>query len=312
MTWQLVTLLGAVALDLALGEPPTRFHPVGWMGHYIALTAGRKPRGRPARQLIRGAALVLVGILLFGLPWLVAERSGLPLRWLWAIPVLKVTFSIRALFAAGKRVQLALQKGDLPAARELVGFHLVSRETSSLPPSLVAAATIESLAENITDSITAPLCYYALGGLALAWAYRFANTCDAMIGYRDARHEYLGKFAARLDDALNYFPARLTALFICLAAALSREDAGGSLRTTLAQHRRTASPNAGWTMAAMAGALGVTLEKLGHYRLEGGSRAPQPEDITRCFAIMRWAVAMAIAFSCMLLCLRAACHGYLP
>jgi adenosylcobinamide-phosphate synthase len=291
MQWPVITLLGALALDVALGEPPNVFHPVAWMGHFIGWGWRRSPRRGPARQLAWGAALVVAGAALFSLPWVWLD---IPLRWLWSIPLLKLTLSIRALSQAGREVQEALKCGDLAEARRLVGWHLVSRDTSQLSSSLVVAATVESLAENITDGLTSPLLFFAVGGLPGVWAYRFCNTCDSMLGYRDPEREYLGKFAARLDDGLNWLPASLTGVLIVLAAMLSGEDAANAWRTMLAQHGRTASPNAGWTMSAMAGALEVTLEKVGHYRLEGGDGPLDAGTIERCLRMVRWTMALVV------------------
>jgi adenosylcobinamide-phosphate synthase len=191
-------------------------------------------------------------------------------------------------------VKAALEKGDLPEARRLVSWHLVSRDTSQLDASLVAAAAVESVAENITDGIVAPLLFFALAGLPGAWAYRFVNTCDSMLGYRDPVHEHLGKFAARLDDALNFFPARLAGLLLVVAAGLVGEDTTGAWQTMWHQHCRTASPNAGWTMSAMAGALGVTLEKVGHYQLEGGPTSPGVETIDRALRVTAVTVGLFV------------------
>ena len=294
MSWPVTTLLGALALDLALGEPPNAFHPVAWMGRFIGWGWRRSPRRGTLRQFAYGAALVVAGMALFSLLLAWLEGLDIPLRWLWSIPLLKLTFSIRALFQAGREVQEALERGDLSEARRLVGWHLVSRDTSQLSSSLVVAATVESLAENITDGLTSPLLFFALGGLPGAWAYRFCNTCDSMLGYRDPEREYLGKFTARLDDVLNWLPARLTGALIVLAAMLSGEDARNAWRTMLAQHGRTASPNAGWTMSAMAGALGVTLEKVGHYRLEGSDGPLDADTIERCFRVVQWTLALVV------------------
>jgi len=291
MPWRIITLLGALALDLALGEPSNVLHPVALMGRFIRWGWRRSPRRGAVPQFAWGAALVLAGMAFFSLPWVLLD---IPLRWLWSIPLLKLTFCIRALFQAGREVHQALERGDLPEARQLVGCHLVSRDTSQLSSSLVVAATVESLAENITDGLTSPLLFFALCGLPGAWGYRFCNTCDSMLGYRDPEREYLGKFAARLDDLLNWLPARLTGALIVLAAMLSGEDAGNTWRTMLAQHRRSASPNAGWTMSAMAGALGVTLEKTGHYRLEGGDGPLDAGTIERCFRVVRWTMALVV------------------
>jgi adenosylcobinamide-phosphate synthase len=136
------------------------------------------------------------------------------------------------------------------------------------------------------------LLYYALGGLPAALAYRFVNTTDAMLGYRDPAHEWLGKAPARLDDLANLLPARLTAGLITLAAALVGDDAGGAWRIWRRDARKTASPNAGHPMSAMAGALGVELEKVDHYRLGAGGRSPAPGDISRAVRLVRVVLAL--------------------
>jgi len=308
MLWRMITLLSALALDLALGEPPSFFHPVAWMGRFIKWGWHHRPRRGRERQFLYGAMLVIMGMAFFSLPWALLSALDIPFWWLWSIPLLKATFSVKALFQAGRQVQEALEGGDLPEARRLLGWHLVSRDTSQLSPPLVVAATVESLAENITDGLTSPLFFFALGGLPGAWAYRFCNTCDSMLGYRDSEREYLGKFAARLDDVLNWLPARLTGVLVVLAAALAGEDAGNAWRTMLAQHGRTASPNAGWTMSAMAGALGVTLEKVGHYRLEGGDGPLNPGTIERCFRVVHWTMALVVCCTITLMGVMYACR----
>jgi adenosylcobinamide-phosphate synthase len=236
----------------------------------------------------------------FSLPWLAAGIAwhGLPL---WAHGIitgvlLKPMFAFRGLLKAGKEVQQALKDGDLANGRRLVAWHLVSRDTSQLSSQQVASATIESLAENLTDSLLAPLMCFALGGLPLAWFYRFANTADAMIGYRTAEFEYFGKFAARLDDVLNWLPARLAGLLVVVSAGLCRLDSKMAWKTMVTQHSRTSSPNAGWTMAAAAGALRVRLEKVDTYRLDGGEALPETEDIQRSIRLVSAAVLLSFLF----------------
>ncbi len=295
----IITLLGALILDLSLGEPPNPFHPVAWMGHYINL--GWRSRPGPDKgkeiQFVYGTGMVLLGIVVFSLPWVILNYLNIPFQWLWSIPILKITFSMRALVRAGNQIRRALDRAELEEARRLLSLHLVSRCTDKLSCSLVAAAAIESLSENITDGLTSPLFFFALLGIPGAWAYRFCNTCDSMLGYRDMEYEYQGKFAARLDEVLNWIPARLTGVLIVLAAYLSGEDAGNAWRTMKSQHKRTASPNAGWSMSAMAGALGVTLEKAGYYRLEGGNRLPDSQVIKRCIRVVWCTVVLVICLS---------------
>lgn len=283
-------LVLALVIDLLLGEPRNRYHPVAWMGTLLATVQRWAPRKGRWRPLLYGAAVTIGGITLavgIGMIW---ERvaSILPwwLRWLLEAYLLKLTLSVRGLAQAARQVQKALETDQLAQARQLLGWHLVSRDTTQLSASHVAAAAIESVAENTSDGAVAPLFYYALGGLPAALAYRFINTADAMLGYRHPELLWLGKIPARVDDAVNLLPARLTALLMLLAVACQ----GGPVRRAWTVWRRdarqTLSPNAGHPMSVAAGALGVELEKIGHYRLAAGQPSPKPSAIAQAIHLM--------------------------
>lgn len=267
----LATVVLAAVLDVAFGEPPSALHLVVWMGKLIGALERRRPRRRPGAELAWGALIVLcltgvsavAGVLLLQLlawlPWWLA----LPL----AAAVLKTTFSLRGLVGAGRDVERALST-DIEAARDgLVA--LVSRDRN-LEPSQIVSATVESLAENLTDSVVSPLVYFALLGLPGALVYRAVNTMDAMIGYR-GEYEYVGKTAARADDVLNWLPARFTGLLLVAVAGL-RRSAAAAWATLAAEHRHSSSPNKLWTIAPMAGALGVQLAKPGVYAVGAAER----------------------------------------
>lgn len=280
----------AVCIDVVIGEPPNRFHPVVWMGRLIAALRRRAPRQGHGRAFLYGGAIMLIsGTVVVGLG--VALHQLLDkLPWLFRgvleAAVLKTCFSWRGLAAAARQVQHALMQQDLPRARHLLAWHLVSRDTAALNASEVSAATIESVAENASDSLVAPLLYYAIGGLPGALLYRLINTADAMLGYRDTEREWLGKIPARLDDLVNVVPARLTAWLLVAVALVYRHGARHSWRVWRRDAGQTASPNAGHPMSAMAGALGVELVKVGHYRLGGGLKPPAPADIARAIAAL--------------------------
>lgn len=288
-----VVLLGALALDLVAGEPPARAHPVVWMGS-LQKALRRWAPASPAPAFLWGAVMALSGPLIFGggAWWLQAHTSG-AVRLVLDVYLLKSAFAARELGVAALRVRRPLAAGDLPAARAALGG-LVSRDTKTLTPPLVAAAAIESVAENASDSIVAPLFFYALGGVPAALAYRAINTLDAMIGYR-GELEWLGKCAARLDDAANLIPARLTALLLTLAAPAGRGAPVRAAAIWARDRSLTESPNAGHPMAAMAGALGVELEKRDAYRLGAGLRSPDAEDLTRAVRILAATAALAAA-----------------
>jgi adenosylcobinamide-phosphate synthase len=288
MTVALILLL-AVMLDLALGDPPNALHPTAWMGQIIFFGKRHAPVQNAVAQFLFGAWLIVLGATLFALLAYLALRG---VR-LWneiafviaSAVLLKTTFTLRGLMCAARDVQIALDKSNLSGARRLVAWHLVSRDTRELDAPHVVSATVESVAENLADSIVAPLFYFALLGLPGAFAYRFVNTADAIIGYRGAT-EYLGKFAARFDDVLNFVPSRLSGLLVVIAAILTRADVRGAWRVMMRDHARTASPNAGYPMSAMAGALGVQLEKVSHYTLGDATSPLIPRMIARSIRIV--------------------------
>ena len=288
-------LVLALIIDLVFGDPPNAFHPVAWLGRLANALVTRAPRRGPARQLAAGAlivALIVGGAGLLAAMFTVAAAS-LPsvVAPVLAALALKSTFAIRGLGRAGQTVAAHLAAGDLDGARFALRS-LCSRDAGTLSASQVAAATVESLAENTSDSIVAPLFFYALFGLPGAACYRAANTLDAMIGYR-GRFEYLGKVAARLDDVLNLIPARLTAGLMLLAGAIRGADVARGRRILARDGGATESPNAGRPMAAMAGLLGVALEKTGHYRLGDGDRAVGAAHIAAAWTLARDAALLA-------------------
>ena len=296
-----MTLGVALILDRLAGEPPQALHPVVWLGKVATLIERRAPSTTATSQLATGAALVGVVVgtasVIATLAEAVLARLPPGLRILLRAVLLKPTFAVRELVQAAERVQVLIQTGDIDGARAALR-DLVSRDATSLDAGLVSAAAIESLAENASDAIVAPWLAFMVAGLPGAYAYRAVNTLDAMVGYH-GRYEYLGKPAARCDDLLNVVPARLTAVLL-IASAAREGTAQTAWRTTLRDHTATASPNAGWPMAAMAGALQVRLEKIDHYVLGGDYRPPRAADIatasrliSRLATVVAWGLALA-------------------
>lgn len=274
-------LLLALAIDLALPEPPNALHPVVWMGRAISalerLAAGR---GRTAAFLIGLGMAVALPAAFGGAAWLamlgLSELGGVPYLIGGAL-LLKTTFAVRGLARAAQDTQRSIEGGDMCRARGSLRS-LVSRDAATLSTPLAAAAAIESVAENTTDSYIAPWLAFALFGMPGAFAYRALNTLDSMIGYH-GKYEYIGKASARLDDAANLLPARISAMLLIAAGTLSSMSARRGLHTALTGRRLAASPNAGWTIGAMAGLLGVELEKPRHYRIGAGFPQPSAADI---------------------------------
>lgn len=289
----------SLALDLCFGEPPARLHPVVAMGRYLNLKGALLARARrPRARLAAGFGFVALGAALSGgLAWGVqrgAQRLPDPARRPLLACALAPLFSVRALLTAGGAVRDALAAGDLTAARRLLGWHLVSRETAGLTPSEVAGAAVASLAENLTDSITAPLLYAAAFGLPGAAVYRFVNTADAVLGYRTPALEHFGRAAARADDLLSFVPARLSGGLLLLALTLAGGDARAAWRGLKRDARRTPSPNGGVTMALAAAGLGVRLEKRGVYVLNAAGRAPTAADIGRAQQLVGAALGLGM------------------
>nr|BBH85947.1 cobalamin biosynthesis protein CobD [Thermosporothrix sp. COM3] len=284
---ELAALLVAQGLDL-LGEPPLSLHPVVWYGKLIRGLEKRAP-GQPGAQLCYGVLMLVLAAPFALVPAWIVQRLAKRVRHRGAVGIvlyglligagLKPFFALRMLVDAGAEVRQALERDDIVAAREALRS-LVSRDRSRLDAELAGAAAIESLAENLSDSVVAPLFYYACFGLPGAALYRLVNTFDSMIGYRGT-YEYLGKAAARLDDLLNLVPSRLTASLIVLCAPLFGGDRRQAWRIWRRDARNTASPNAGHPMAAAAGALGVRLEKVGHYVLGEKQKELTPLHIQR-------------------------------
>jgi adenosylcobinamide-phosphate synthase len=290
-----LVLLLAVALDVTRGEPRAALHPVVWMGKLAGALERHAPTGGRVGPLIAGVLIVALVAVPFALAGTLIARLPALLEVPVAALVLKTTFALRALGAAGAVVRRRLDGADLPGARAALSS-LCSRDPARLDGEQLAAATVESLAENASDSFVAPLFFYVLLGLPGALFYRAVNTLDAMIGYR-GRYEYLGKAAARLDDVLNFVPARLTAFLLLAAGALAGGDVGRGWRVLLRDGASTASPNAGRPMAAMAGLLGVELEKLGHYRLGDPVHGVAPASIGRAWRLVKVAAALTTALA---------------
>ncbi len=294
----------ALAIDLAAGEPPAAFHPTVGMGRVIAGVRRRAGAGHhTSLDLLTGLTLAVGGAALSAVIASSAARLGTlgtrgsVARCMMHGALLKPALSLRALLSAGRDVEGALRAGNLPLARRLLGWHLVSRDVRTLSRHEIAGAAIESLAENLSDGLVAPLMAYALAGLPAAYAYRFVNTADAMLGYHTPELEWLGKSAARLDDLLNLLPSRVTAGLLVAAAPWVGGSASQAAHTALRDARRTPSPNAGWPMAAAAGALGVRLDKRDTYCLNATGRQPDVDDLARCRRLVAAAALGAVAFT---------------
>jgi adenosylcobinamide-phosphate synthase len=268
MDWQALLsssaalVTGAFLLDLAVGDPRWLPHPVVLMGKVISHGERWLRSGNARRDFVAGmtlslflvalsAALALALVALF-------HRLPLWLSFCATAALASTTLATRGLLDAVKLIEAPLRRGKLISAREKLS-HIVGRETADLDQDKVLRASLESLSESTCDGIVAPLFYLFLGGVPLAMAYKAVSTLDSMIGYRAERYFYFGKFAARLDDAMNFIPARLTALFIVVATVAVRLNPARAWRVAWRDHANHLSPNAGYPEAALAGAFGIRL-----------------------------------------------------
>lgn len=290
-----MSMVLALLIDRCWGEPPARIHPVVWMGNYLKWVGSSLPDRSPGWAFILGAGFWLAGALLaaaaYGAaallftklpPWLDISLTAL---------VLKPLFALRMLMTEVAAVEQSLSE-SIDSGRARLAM-IVSRDTSQLDACQIRESALESLSENLSDSVVAPLFWFALFGLPGAAVYRFANTADAMWGYR-GRWEWAGKFAAHADDVLNFIPARITAVGLVLAGP----NRVYGLRKLPREAARTASPNSGWPMGALALSLNVRLRKPSIYELNAGGSAPTAADTAialRRAEITAWAIAILMA-----------------
>jgi len=310
-------IAAALALDLVFGDPPWMPHPVRFIGRAVTLGEARLRIGEARADLWRGALLASAVVIVTALAaWIVIAVASTAANWLGlaaAVLIAWTTLALNGLDRAAGEVGRALGRERDDLARAAMPA-LVGRDPATLDRDAMVCATVESVAENCSDGVVAPLCFLFVGGPVLALAYKAINTLDSMIGYRDARHLYFGRAAARLDDAANFVPARVTALCLAAAAALTLGRGGAALGACRADARKHASPNAGFPEAAMAGALGIELGGDAVYagevehraRLGRGERAVKIGDIATARRLMR--IATATGF-CLLALLRYALFG---
>ncbi len=290
----------AWAWDIAFGEPRNALHPVAWLGRLLGPIGGRLVRCSAHVAFVGGMAVWLALAVVIG--WAAESWQHASTAWPWwlAVPalalVLKPMFAWRMLHEEVAAVNVALDHG-LDAARTRLS-RIVSRDVSTLDAAMVRETAIETLAENLNDSVVAPLLWYAVFGLPGAAVYRLANTADAMWGYR-GRFEWAGKWAARADDLLSWLPARLTGWMLYPPKTVT------AWRNLRAQACKTPSPNGGWPMGAMALRLGVCLRKPGVYALNEAASPPGAPEFKRALLAARRSAWMAAAAATLVWWLRA-------
>ena len=281
----------AFLIDLVFGEYPDKVHPTIAMGKIILYFKRKAKNPNPKVEKANGVLMATAIMLIFAVPvfLLLSLLRQLPYGEIFYIIVgailFKATFAVSGMGQYTEPIAKALKENDLAGARKWLPY-IVRRDPNSLNDRQIISAAVESIAESTTDGITAPFFFFALFGVPGAFAYRVVNTLDSMVGYKNEEYRNIGWFSAKLDTIANYIPSRLTAYLMVAAAFLLREDWRESMRILQRDKHKTASPNAGYTISAMAGALNIQLEKQGYYTLGDDQGNISADDIMKALRVM--------------------------
>lgn len=312
---RIIKLFLAFLLDSAFGDPVWLYHPIRIIGKWISFMEKvlRRifPGDRSGERMAGAVLLVMVVLPAFLIPGGLLYMAGKIHPWAaWTLEVFWMyqILAMKCLKAEALKVYDALAKQDLPLARQRLSW-LVGRDTENLSAEEVVKATVETVAENTTDGVVAPMVFMAVGGAPLGFAYKAVNTLDSMVGYRNDKYRYFGTASARADDVVNFIPARLTGILMVIAAALCRYDVSGSWRCFLRDRNKHLSPNSAQTESACAGALGIQLGGTHDYfgkpvekpTLGDAKRKAAPEDIRRANRLMTATSILALILAEVLL-----------
>ena len=285
----------AILLDFKFGDPKNKYHPTSWIGTLIAKFTPIAKNEHPIMEKFGGICIVtitsgLVVLLLFalniGITLITIDYVSLIVSVIVGGLLLKTTIAIHGMEKHAKSVLESLDEENLDMARNHLSM-IVKRNTKNLDKNHVLSGVLESISENTVDGITGPLFYYALFGLPGAFVYRVINTADSMIGYKTDIFKNIGWFAATCDSILNYIPSRLTGLVMIISAAILHNNWKESYKIMIRDGKKTESPNAGYPMAALAGALETKFEKINHYKLGDGEIILTKEHVHSAISIMK-------------------------
>ncbi|MCH9041131.1 MAG: cobalamin biosynthesis protein [Nitrosopumilus sp.] len=291
----IVIVAFALGMDFVFGDPKNKYHPTAWIGTLIAkLTPLAKNQNMYVEKLggifvvaiTVGVVVTLLLILDAGISLLTTDWVTIVVSGVVVVILLKTTIAIHGMEKHAKAVLESLDQNNLDMARTNLSM-IVKRNTKNLDKNHVISGVLESISENTVDGITGPLFYFALFGLPGAFAYRVINTVDSMIGYKTDIFKNVGWFGATCDTILNYIPSRLTGLVMIISAAILQNNWKESYKIMIRDGKKTESPNAGYPMAALAGALETKFEKINHYKLGNGEIILTTEHVNSALTMMK-------------------------
>jgi len=296
MILESIIIIGfAMCLDLIFGDPKNRYHPTAWIGTMISEITPLTKNTNPMIEKLLGIFIILIpsitviGLLLvldLGISLISTDWITLIVSIFVGIILFKTTIAIRGMERYALAVVDSLENDNLDSARVNLSM-IVKRNTKNLDKNHVISGVLESISENTVDGVTGPLFYYAFFGIIGAFVYRVVNTADSMIGYKTKLFKNIGWFAATCDTILNYIPSRLTGLIMILSAAILQNNWKESYKIMLRDGKKTESPNAGYPMAALAGALETKFEKLDHYSLGNVETTLTKKHVLSAITIMK-------------------------
>jgi len=296
MILESIVVIGfAILLDLLFGDPKNRFHPTAWIGILIGTITTRMKNENYNLEKLGGIFIVLIPVCIsivilsgldFSIDLISVESLSILISIISGVVLFKMTIAIKGMERHALAVLDSIQKNDLTQARTNLSM-IVKRNTKNLDKNHILSGTLESLSENIVDGITGPMFYFAIFGLPGAFVYRIVNTVDSMVGYKTQMFKNLGWFGANCDNVLNYIPSRLTGLTIVLGSMLLGHDWKNCYEIFKRDGKKTDSPNAGYPMAAFAGALGTKFEKLEHYSLGTGEYEITSKKVKDAISLMK-------------------------
>ena len=296
MILESIVVIGfAILLDLLFGDPKNRFHPTAWIGILIGTITTRMKNENYNLEKLGGIFIVLIPVCIsivvlsgldFSIELISVESLSILISIISGVVLFKMTIAIKGMEKHALAVLDSIQKNDLTQARTNLSM-IVKRNTKNLDKNHILSGTLESLSENIVDGITGPMFYFAIFGLPGAFVYRIVNTVDSMVGYKTQMFKNLGWFGANCDNVLNYIPSRLTGLTIVLGSMLLGHDWKNCYEIFKRDGKKTDSPNAGYPMAAFAGALGTKFEKLEHYSLGTGEYEITSKKVMDAISLMK-------------------------